>query len=91
MSMGTTGPDLPAASAGGAPWHEVIDFWFGAPPVSTARAEWFRKDEAFDAEIRRRFGTRVEAALAGGHVEWDAETPGALAQHLPRRRTRVFR
>jgi len=36
-------------------FREVHDFWFGVPP-GKARAEWFRKDEAFDAEIRRRFG-----------------------------------
>jgi uncharacterized protein (DUF924 family) len=36
-------------------FQEVLDFWFGVP-LGKARAEWFRKDAAFDAEIRRRFG-----------------------------------
>lgn len=46
----------------------VIDFWFLPPdhPCHGAfRAEWFRKDEAFDAAIRERFGVEVEAALGG--------------------------
>lgn len=41
----------------------VLDFWFG--DASAARAEWFRKDPAFDAQIRERFGMLVEAVLAG--------------------------
>ena len=41
----------------------VLDFWFGHEPV--ARPEWFRKDPAFDAGIRSRFGTAIDAALAG--------------------------
>lgn len=42
----------------------VLDFWFGDEPA--ARAEWFRKDPAFDAQIRTRFGALIEATLAGG-------------------------
>jgi uncharacterized protein (DUF924 family) len=44
----------------------ILDFWFLAPdhPGHGAyRPEWFRKDDAFDAEIRERFGAAVEAAL----------------------------
>ena len=33
---------------------EVLDFWFGAAPAP--RAEWFRKDAAFDAQIGARLG-----------------------------------
>ena len=44
--------------------RELLDFWFGPPPHAT-RAEWFRKDPAFDATIRARFGAAIEAALAG--------------------------
>ncbi len=47
------------------PWEaEVLAFWFGAPPLA-ARAEWFRKDAAFDEAIRARFGGLVEDALDG--------------------------
>lgn len=43
----------------------VLDFWFGAPPPQQ-RAEWFRKSDAFDAQIRQRFGSLVAAALGNG-------------------------
>ena len=43
---------------------EVLGFWFGAPPLVT-RAEWFRKDPAFDETIRARFGARVDDAIDG--------------------------
>lgn len=64
--------------------QEVLDFWFGAPgghEYGKARAEWFRKDERFDAAIRERFGKLVEQAVAGGLREWDEEGPhGVLAR-----------
>jgi uncharacterized protein (DUF924 family) len=54
----------------------VLDFWFGPAPHA-ARDVWFRKDAAFDAEIRARFGAAVEAALSRPPA---AGTPrGALA------------
>jgi uncharacterized protein (DUF924 family) len=59
---------------------EVLDFWFG--PRDEERAEWFRKDDAFDAQIRQRFGALVDLALAGGLREWDATPEGALARVL---------
>ena len=45
---------------------EVLDFWFG--PADDAghgltKEAWFRKDAAFDAEIGRRFGPLIDAAL----------------------------
>jgi len=43
----------------------VLDFWFlppGHPDHGRERHEWFRKNEAFDAAIRERFGADVEAA-----------------------------
>ena len=56
----------------------VLDFWFGPIPHA-ARDAWFRKDPAFDAAIRARFGAAVESALAGTPGT-DADTPrGALA------------
>lgn len=45
----------------------VIDFWFlppSHPGHGSYRPEWFRKDDAFDAAIRERFGADVEVALA---------------------------
>lgn len=61
----------------------VLDFWFGAegtPPHSQVRAEWFRKDAAFDAQIAPRFGALVNQALAGGLTHWAAQPAGALAR-----------
>ncbi|MCB2021239.1 MAG: DUF924 domain-containing protein [Burkholderiaceae bacterium] len=63
----------------------VLDFWFGAPGSATdgkARAEWFRKDDAFDREIERRFASQMDSALAGGLREWDAAPRSALARIL---------
>jgi uncharacterized protein (DUF924 family) len=50
-----------------APARAVLDFWF--LPADHAghgayRTEWFRKDDAFDAAIRERFGAAVESALS---------------------------
>jgi uncharacterized protein (DUF924 family) len=59
---------------------EVLAFWFGEPPATEARGEWFRKDETFDALIRTRFGATIEAALAGGLQDWDATPAGTLAR-----------
>ena len=69
-----------------APASDVLDFWFTPDPGQPAdamRAAWFTKDDAFDDEIRRRFGALIDAALAGGLRDWDAHGPaGALARIL---------
>ncbi len=55
---------------------QVLDFWFGAPGSpehGQRRPEWFRKSDAFDEEIRSRFGATLESALAGGLEPWVAE------------------
>jgi uncharacterized protein (DUF924 family) len=62
-----------------APAREVLDFWFGAPP-HVAREAWFRKDDAFDAQIRTRFGDLVGAALAGALGDWCTTAHGSLAR-----------
>ena len=66
--------------------QEVRDFWFGAPGSAAAgqpRKEWFVKSEAFDEEIKQRFGAIIPQAIAGGLREWDAEGPqGVLARIL---------
>ena len=61
----------------------VLDFWFlppDHPGHGQARAQWFRKDEGFDAQIRTRFGALIDAAIAGGLRAWDATPHGALAR-----------
>jgi len=65
-----------------APAADILAFWFGhpdAPGYGQARSEWFRKDSAFDTEIRTRFLASVEAALAGQLDDWAATPPGLLA------------
>ena len=69
--------DSPAAA--------ILDFWFGAPGTpehGQDRAVWFRKDSAFDAEIRARFEVAVSAALAGAFGEWCGTPRGSLARVL---------
>jgi len=54
--------------------QDIIAFWRAAGPD-----RWYAKDEAFDAEIRERFGAVHAEAVAGRLDRW-AETPeGALA------------
>src|SRR5438094_9623488 len=65
------------------PVEDVLDFWFlpaGEPGHGQSRAEWFRKDMAFDDEIRKRFGSLIEEALRGGLRDWDRDARGALAR-----------
>ncbi|NYS35353.1 DUF924 family protein, partial [Streptococcus danieliae] len=54
--------------------QDVLDFWFlpsDNPDYGQSRVEWFRKDDAFDAQIRARFGTLIDAAIEGGLRAWD--------------------
>lgn len=63
----------------------VLDFWFGPPddPGHTqTRAEWFRKDDAFDAQVAQRFGGLIEQALDGELDNW-APMPLTPAFALP--------
>ena len=55
---------------------DVAAFWFGEPP-GPSRPEWFRKDAAFDAQIRSRFGELLEAASRRELEAWRA-TPGTM-------------
>jgi len=58
--------------------REVLDFWF-RDGRDAYRAAWFQRDDAFDAEIRTRFGGLVVPAREGELDDW-ADTPeGALA------------
>ncbi len=61
--------------------QNILAFWFGPPPRA-ARDNWFRKDAVFDATIGARFGTAVDAALAGAYRDWVAAPQGALARVL---------
>ncbi|MCM2307522.1 MAG: DUF924 domain-containing protein [Sulfuritalea sp.] len=66
-----------------APARAILDFWFlppDHPDHGTYRPEWFRKDEAFDAAIRERFGAEIDAALSS--VPGDANDMAVLARIL---------
>jgi uncharacterized protein (DUF924 family) len=61
----------------------VLDFWFGAPDSAgygDSRKVWFAKDEAFDRQVRDRFGALVEQCLRGEHEDWGDDAHAALAQ-----------
>ena len=64
--------------------EEILEFWFGRPGTAgygSTRQAWFRKDAAFDAAIRERFGAAIETALSGGFADWTAPC-GTLARIL---------
>lgn len=66
--------------------QDVIDFWFGVPASAEwlqLRAEWFRKDPAFDALVQARFGGLLERALHG-RLEADPDEQNELVTRLAR-------
>ena len=70
---------------------EILDFWFvprageagvneATPRGRVTRDVWFRKDDAFDAEIRARFGAALAAGIAGAFGDWCTTPAGCLAR-----------
>jgi uncharacterized protein (DUF924 family) len=53
---------------------DILAFWREA-----GRDRWYRKDDAFDAEVRRRYLELWRAAMAGELSSWEASDDGALA------------
>jgi uncharacterized protein (DUF924 family) len=53
---------------------DVLAFWRAAGPE-----KWFKKDEAFDRDIRARFLETYEAAAARRLNDWERTSEGALA------------
>lgn len=53
---------------------DIIAFWKEAGPD-----RWFKKSEAFDQDIRARFGRFHAEAAAGAHDGWAGTADGALA------------
>ena len=56
--------------------QEVLDFWF----VECEPADWFKKSEEFDHEIRSRFLETYEAIVAWETTEWRRSAKGRLAE-----------
>ncbi len=64
---------------------EILAFWLGeldadglATPATFER--WWKKDPAFDDEIRRRFGAEHAAVAAGRREAWRTTPRGRLAE-----------
>ena len=54
---------------------DILEFWFGprgGDPLARS-AQWFKRDSAFDDEIRARFGATIESGARG---EFDGWTKG---------------
>ncbi len=63
---------------------QVLRCWLGAHPLEFAamqrvQGQWFMKNQAFDAELRQRFGATLDVALAGRLQDWAASAEGRLA------------
>ncbi|MGV8997984.1 MAG: DUF924 family protein [Parvibaculaceae bacterium] len=54
--------------------RDILDFWFAA-----GWDKWWTKSDAFDDEVRRRFGDTYAAACEGRLDDWLNEPQGALA------------
>lgn len=68
-----------------APAQRVLNEWFGLPGSAQdgqVQMKWFKKDAAFDAALRERFGPVIDQALRGGLRDWDSTAWGALARIL---------
>ncbi len=72
-----TPPSIPMAL-------EVLQFWFGDAlqsdwPADDRHPLWFGGGAALDQQITDRFGPLVQAALAGGCQDWEADLASRLA------------
>ncbi|MDF1655176.1 MAG: DUF924 domain-containing protein [Coxiellaceae bacterium] len=67
---------------------EIIAFWLGDVsaeqplPTEATTLQWWRKDAAFDQQIRMRFEMHIKKAEQGGYTEWLATPRGCLAYIL---------
>ncbi len=63
-------------------YQDVLDFWFG-PPDSEGYGKpvkaWFIKKQAFDQEIRERFGQTLQQACHGELDDWQDRPLSCLA------------
>jgi uncharacterized protein (DUF924 family) len=63
---------------------DVLSFWFGEPAqnldqLKTKMKRWFGGGPDFDADVKRRFGADIDAAVEGRLDAWLAEPKGWLA------------
>ncbi|MFO0615662.1 MAG: DUF924 family protein [Polyangiaceae bacterium] len=60
---------------------DVLTFWIGpsdGDPFANAE-KWWKKDDAFDADVRARFGAALEAAARGELDAWAAAPRSCVA------------
>jgi uncharacterized protein (DUF924 family) len=55
--------------------QDVLDFWF----TERVQRLCFERNDAFDAELRTKFGDAVAEAQSGGFEDWRATPEGTLA------------
>jgi len=63
-------------------WSEIYDYWFGAPGADghgDVREFWFGGGPSVDSEIRQRFGSHYERAIAGEFESWKSEVRSAVS------------
>ncbi len=61
---------------------QILDFWFGRPDESDygkQRSFWFNKKPEFDQEVRTRYGSDYEKAIAGQLDHWRDAPRSCLA------------
>lgn len=54
---------------------DILSYWFS----DDVKAKWFARDDAFDAELRRRFGALLGEAGKGAFAHWAESPDGTLA------------
>lgn len=84
MSSSRTGPRTTQTSDSVSSEQAVLEFWFGPLDADgraspERRARWWQKSEAFDSEIRERFGVLHSEIVAGEHTAWAERPSGAIA------------
>jgi uncharacterized protein (DUF924 family) len=62
---------------------DILQFWFDRPPDESgegnARKVWFKKSPDFDREVRMRFLSVYDRAIAGQLDDWKETPEGCLA------------
>jgi uncharacterized protein (DUF924 family) len=61
--------------------EDVLTFWFGAvgsAPLANASV-WYKKDDAFDRDVKDRFESALQLAARGALDVWKASPRGRLA------------
>jgi uncharacterized protein (DUF924 family) len=63
------------------PYLRILSFWFGTTPEETKEraSRWWKKDPAFDQEIRNEFEADLLRAARGELDAWLEEPEGAVA------------